>query len=697
VKFFRPSVPAALHPPRNHFAFPFSLFPFPFTSALLRRFPGLGDPPLLWLLSALSLAAAPHIVRLPVWVPVVFLWLALLRLSVPLSTGRHGGPDRLKAASASLKLLIGAGIVAGVYASYGTLIGRDAGVALLILLAGMKLVEIRHGRDYYVATFIGLFLLLTNFFYVQSIPIAVHTLLCVTAFLAALIGFNDDGRILRTGAGIRLAATILLQALPLMLILFLLFPRVPGPLWGLPKDVRAARSGLDDQMTPGAISQLALSDAVAFRVEFDGALPARADRYWRGPVLWFTDGFKWLPDRQPPAAPPLQTRGVPVSYTVTMEPTRKEWLFALELPAKPPPQAEFTHDMQIHGRGQVESRTRYTLVSYPDYTLGASSHAELTRALQLPPGRHSRAAALSADWRADGLNDREIVDRALRMFSEQEFYYTLAPPLLARDPVDEFLFETRRGFCEHFAASFVVLMRAAGIPARVVTGYQGGTLNPIGNYLIVRQHDAHAWTEVWLDEDGWRRFDPTAAVAPGRILDGLENALPGAIVSVPLGLADNEIARGVWERMRNTWDAVNNQWNQWVLGYDQRRQSLFLQRIGLGRLGRAGLMAGLTLAAAAALIAVSMWLFRGRSRERDQAKRLYDRFCRRLARSGLPRRPGEGPLDYVRRAARRFPASAGTIEIIGKLYIAVRYGDLSERLPELRDRVRAFRMAVPEG
>src|SRR5690606_25782031 len=146
-----------------------------------------------------------------------------------------------------------------------------------------------------------------------------------------------------------------------------------------------------------------------------------------------------------------------------------------------------------------------------------------------PAGRHPRAVEMARSWRSQGLGDEEIVDRALRMFNEQEFYYTLQPPLAVDDAIDQFLFETRQGFCEHYAAAFTVLMRAAGIPARVVTGYQGGTLNPVGGYVIVRQRDAHAWAEVWLGEKGWVRVDPTAAVAPNRILGGIETALPDTV------------------------------------------------------------------------------------------------------------------------------------------------------------------------
>lgn len=651
------------------------------------------NPSLAWLVAALTLAAAPHWARTPLWIPVIYLALAAWRLSAPRAV-----PALKQArtwAAVLLNLVLGVGILAGVYASYGTLTGRDAGVSLLILLAAMKLIELRFERDFYVAIFIGLFLLLTNFFYVQSILSALYMGAAAVVFVAALISCNDERCVLNGARRLRLACALLAQALPLMLILFILFPRVAGPLWGLPRDARSGSTGLDDEMAPGAISDLTLSDEVAFRVEFNGAIPPRSELYWRGPVLWFTDGVKWIQDRPRDAEPQFTVQGEPVDYTVTLEPTERNWLFALELPATPPRQGMFSHDMQIRTRAAVQNRLRYTLVSYPDHSLFTSDPAELLRALQLPAGKHLRAASLALGWRGEGLNDAQIVKRALTFFSQEKFFYTLNPPLLLADTIDQFLFETRRGFCEHYAAAFVVLMRAAGIPARVVTGYQGGALNPIGQYLIVRQRDAHAWAEVWLGKEGWVRIDPTAAVAPSRIENGIESALSGSLLDVPLGLEDNVFARTLWEQYRFTWDAVNNRWNQWVLGYDRNRQSLFLARLGLEGIDTPGLVFGLTFAALAMLLAVAAWLFRSGSQETDEARRLYDRFCNRLARFGVARHASEGPEDFARRAGNRLPPQAEAIRAITALYVAARYASRGDVMGALREAVRAFRPTAP--
>ncbi len=661
------------------------------SAAIQRLLPGLSDAPMAWLVSAIVTAAVPPVVRIPIWASGLFFCLCLWRIIL---TDPNGPGFPRGVFGFLLRILLGAVILSGVLTSYGTLTGRDAGVALLILLAGMKLAELQSRRDYFVTILIGLFLLLTNFFFIQSLMSAIYLAFALALFLGALISANDNRAQVFSVPRLRLAGIMLLQALPLMLLLFFLFPRVSGPLWGMPRDVRAGSTGLDDQMTPGAISQLSLSDEVAFRVEFGGALPERRALYWRGPVLWFTDGVKWVPDTLHTGTPALRTSGDPLHYTVTLEPTGKSWIYALEQAPMAPAQATFTHDLQLRTRAPIQNRLRYQLSSYPDYQLTGASEDELRRALQLPPGRHQRALAMAAQWRAENADAARLVDRALTLFNQEPFYYTLNPPMLFNDAVDQFLFDTRQGFCEHYAAAFVVLMRGAGVPARVVTGYQGGALNPVGNYLIVRQRDAHAWTEVWLGNRGWVRVDPTGAVAPERIRQDADSALPGTLLDIPLALQDSAVARNLWERMRFTWDAVNNQWNQWVLGYDQNRQSMLLRRLGFEKIEAHNLVVGLTLTFAAVLIIIAVWMFRQRTRGADPARRIYDRFCRTLARHGFARQPAEGPMAFCQRAERRFAGSAAAIGYITRLYTEVRYARRIDLLPRLQQAVAQFRIAV---
>lgn len=648
------------------------------------------SPALLWLYAGIVLAIGTHVPRIPVWVSALFLLICSARLL-------YSNPDgQLRRHSAPLmKLLavaLAVGILAGIWLSYGTLMGREAGISLLILLAGMKFLEMKTPRDYHIAGFLGLFLILTCFLYSQTIPVACYMLLSVGMLVSALIACNDPGRGLTAVERLLLAGTLLAQALPLMALIFLLFPRIPGPLWGMPRDANSGLSGLSEEMSPGAITRLTESDDIAFRVKFAGETPRKPVLYWRGPVLWTTDGVTWVRSRPRRAAPPrVALDGPGIAYTVTQEPGRSSALFALELPESPPERAFFTHDYQIRSRQPLDQRKQYSLISHTSYRLESGAEEEMGLALQLPYAYHPRAMTLGRSWREAGLPHREIVRSAMRLFNEEPFYYTLTPPAARSDLIDEFLFETRQGFCEHYAAAFVVLMRAAGIPARVVTGYQGGTLNPLDGYLVVRQRDAHAWAEVWLQESGWSRVDPTAAVSPARVNEGIESALPDSILDMPAGFAGSGLLRDVWQRLRNTFEAIDNRWNQWVLSYDGNRQQRVLRGLGLGHMEWRGLLLTLGVLTGLVLSILGILMFRSRPRQEDRARLLYDRFCRRLERIGIPRRAHEGPDDFARRVGILRRDLARPIEEISRLYIEARYAGKKERLADLENTLRGFR------
>ena len=581
----------------------------------------------------------------------------------------------------------------GVYSHYGTLAGRDAGVALLVVLSGFKVLESRTPRDFYIGCFLGYFLVITNFLYTQTIPTALFMCLVISIITACLVTRNDTGKQLSIPARLRLSGALLLQALPIMLVFFLLFPRVPGPLWGLPRDANTGRTGLDDEMAPGSVSQLILSDAVAFRAKFSGLTPEPDQLYWRGPVLWFSDGRKWTTGRgqsgRDPA--PMNSYGTPLRYEITMEPTGKHWLFPLEMPAYIPEDSYLSADFQLKTKLPLRERNRYTLISYTNFRIGTDHPAELQRALQLPAGKHKKTLELARTWRQESNTPGQIIDRTLQWFSREKFYYTLTPPLIGGDSVDEFLFSTRQGFCEHYASAFVTLMRAAGIPARVVTGYLGGELNPVGDYLIVRQRDAHAWAEVWLGEEGWRRIDPTAAVSPARISEGIESALPDSIIDIPLGLENNVIARDLWQRFNNIRDAINYRWNEWVVGYGHRRQIQFLGQFGMGEADWRGMTVGLMAATAVIVLCIAVRLFGQRSTSADPAGRAYDQFCNKLARQGMVRHLSEGPVDFARRVSISRADLDQDVNRITSLYVDIRYGSQAHGLKSLQQQIRKFR------
>ena len=644
-------------------------------------------PSLLWSCIGINLAVLPHFNRIPLWNYLLFVALSLLRLALPPARQAHHSSLILLLG----KIAMGIGIISGILVSYGTLVGRDASVALLIALAGLKFLEAKQERDFYISVFIGFFLILTCFLYSQTIPMAIYMFIVVIFLTAVMITINDPAAFLDISSRLSTAGKIVLQSIPLMLVVFLLFPRVQGPLWGLPRDADKGMTGISDEMSPGSISDLTFSDRIAFRVKFKGAVPVQSRLYWRGPVLWQTDGVKWIQDRPRKSAENLTYKGAAVEYTVTLEPTNQNWFFGLEMPVHPPENAIFTHDMQIRTRTPVRNITQYTLVSHPDYKYDLNDTSELSRALQLPHGYHPRAIALGRSWHNAGLSSRQIVGRAMQMFHDGDFYYTVTPPVYLQDTVDEFLFDSRRGFCEHYAAAFVILMRAAGIPARVVTGYQGGTINNIDDYLVVRQRDAHAWAEVWLEGQGWTRVDPTSAVSPARITEGIADALPDSIIDVPLGLTQNAAARSLWRQIRNTYEAINNGWNQWVLSYDIKRQYTFMKYIGLKNIDWKGLAFWLFLATGIMFLLVSLLLFRSTGKTSDPVRAAYNNFCRKMAGIGIARGTTEGPRDFADRAGRLRRDLEQAIDEITHLYVSVRYAGDVQFFDALRLRVRSFR------
>jgi len=642
----------------------------------------------LWLLCAAILTLLPLTPYLPPWLSGVSA-LALLWRAV-IWWRRTALPSRWL-----LVLLVFGGVV-GIVLQFQTMFGRDPGVAMLVMLFSLKLLELRTLRDGFAAALLSYFLILTQFFYAQSIANAGLAVAGVALTGAALVILNHQAQ--SAQSALRLSGLMLLQSLPFMLVLFVLFPRVQGPLWGLPLDAYGASTGLSDSMTPGSISQLGLSDAIAFRAKFSGAYegkaPPQTSLYWRGPVLTQFDGRTWRVGRLFVRSQlPYENRGGAVAYSVTLEPHNKPWLFALELPGTIPAEASIAHDYQLMAKTPVRSRIRYDMRSYLETTPGEDESGSVLReALLLPERSNPRARALAQSWRSElGGNDQAIVRRMLEYYRSLIFVYTLSPPILGEDSLDEFLFETKRGFCEHFAAGFVFMMRAAGIPARVVTGYQGGEVNPIDGTLIVRQSDAHAWAEIWLKERGWVRVDPTAAIAPSRIESNLAVALPAGDVR-PL-LTRPEF---VWLlHVRYRWDALANIWNQWVLGYNPKRQRDLLASWGMRSPDWQQMTVVLSVLCGTLLLVYSLWAILQRQPVAP-ALLAWNKLSKMLARRGLAREPWEGPHDYARRIANSLSLSekpyAEEVATIADIYAHMRYAQHSPQqaagmLRELESRI----------
>ncbi len=638
------------------------------------------------LLFAVLLAGAPHAHHLPEWVTLLAASLWLWRIYIAHRDLRL--PNRW---------LLGAFTLAGalgVYFHFGSLFGREAGVTLLALMLALKLLETKTRRDAMIVIFLSYFLVITNFLYSQTVLFGAYMLSVVWLITLTMIGFQQRAPRIGWKTAARTSALLLTQAVPLMLVMFLFFPRVQGPLWGLPQDAYSGSTGLSDSMSPGSLSKLGLSDAVAFRARFESEPPNRARLYWRGPVLWDFDGKTWRGGNPiGGSAPEYLGLGDPVQYVVTVEPHNLSWLFAIDLPAVTPEGSHLTPDFQILNSKPVRNRIRYEMTSYVSFRMAPKMvrREELQRGLQLPPAVAPKTRALAQRIRSEAANSHDTLVRALDFFKTRPFFYTLSPPILGSDPVDEFLFNTQRGFCEHYASAFAFLMRAAGVPARVVTGYQGGSLNPVGDYIIVRQADAHAWVEVWLDDQGWVRVDPTAAVSPQRLDSGVAAALP-AEDPVPL-LAREDVA---W--LRHTLyrlDAIANAWNQWVLGYNPERQRNFLSRVGFDDATwrtMATVLLGST--GVVLLMLTGLLLFKLRSKQIDPVQRAWQSFCRKLARRGAARYKSEGPVTYAQRISHQFPQKAGEVSTISDLYVQLRYGRGSgtDDVQKLKMLVAAFRV-----
>ena len=601
-------------------------------------------PALAWLLLAQLLLIAPHLRRLPLWLALVWLLCALWRVQV--FRGLWPLPGR------SIKLLLIAGGLAGIRLSYGGWVGLEPTVALLITGFSFKLVEASSRRDAYLLLFLGYFVALTEFLFEQDMGTALYLLLPVLLLTCALVALQEQEALRVSARPLRKAMALTVQALPLMLLLFLVFPRL-APLWQVPlPGAGPARTGLSEQMEPGSIGQLAQSDALAFRAQFHGAVPPRATLYWRALVLDSFDGRVWRagPGSQRPMARQPAPGGAALEYEIYMEPTQRRWLYALERPVAIDARTELTEDYRLQARSPVFDRFFYRARVHPQAPLTDALSDQRQRFYRaLPAQGNARARTLAQQLRAQTTSTRAFVERVLREFREQPFVYTLRPPPLAEQDIDAFLFETRSGFCEHYAGAFTFLMRAAGVPARVVTGYQGGEINSQNGSVAVRQFDAHAWVEVWLEDSGWQRVDPTAAVAPERIERDLESALAPGEFLAQAPFSAQRYRRFDWlNSLRLRLDELNYAWTRWVLNYRDDTQSDVLQRL-LGEINPARVGALLVGGGALALGVLALLLLRrGAAPKPTPELRLYQRFCARLARRGYPRPPGMPPRAYAR-------------------------------------------------
>lgn len=535
----------------------------------------------LFLLLVIAWVIAPQVANLPIWCSLLALavllwrgWLALTARALPSRWWLLG----------LLLLTVGATLL-----THRTLLGRDAGVTLIVLLLSLKTLELRAQRDAFVVFFLSFFTMLTNFFFSQSLATAAAMLVALLGLLTALVNSHMPVGKPPLREAAKTAAFMALLGAPIMAVMFMLFPRL-APLWGIPGDAMSGRSGLSATMQVGAIATLALDDSIAMRIRFDGDVPPRqSELYFRGPVLSTLVGREWralrsgFPSRMQEAAN-LEVSGPPVQYQVTLEPNNRPWIFVLDAalarPTVPGFDVNMNAELQWLADRPVSDLLRYRVQSFTNFRHGPQRRtAALQDYLELPDGFNPRTLQLAAEMRQDTRYARDpakLIAAVLERLRTGGYSYTLDPGVYGADTADEFWFDRKEGFCEHFASAFVILMRALGIPARIVTGYQGGERNAADGYWIVRQSDAHAWAEVWLVDKGWTRFDPTGIVSPGRIGSVQRLQAPRGVIASALG----NVNPAVWLNLRSAWEAMNNSWNQWVLSYNQTAQLNFLREIG---------------------------------------------------------------------------------------------------------------------
>jgi transglutaminase-like putative cysteine protease len=635
-----------------------------------------------WTLFALAFAMAPHVVFLPVWVTAAFVVCAAWRFVI--EKRRRPLPSTWFRAFLALLCFL------GVLATYSTISGVGPGSALLAVMAALKLLETRKRRDQFVLLFIAIFLVMSSLLreqYLWSLPyLLLGVFLIMAAWLrVSAVATEPVRRSFATGG------RLIMYAVPLAVAMWIFFPRIATPFWAVPMDTGTATSGLSDKMSPGDISSLSLSDAVAFRVTFPGVVPEPRDRYWRGLVLTRFNGRTWTsndPFEGPRVHEQVTGSGETIAYQITMEPTRQPWVFALDMPwSWNLPRTFMGPQQQLARARPIDQRVAYEGESYLDYRTDVALTDYARKWYErVPADSNERTRELAQQMRAEAGTDAAFVEAVLMKFHEEEFFYTLEPPPLGSDPVDRFLFESRRGFCEHYASAFAVMMRSAGIPARVVLGYQGGEMNPMGGHMIVRQSDAHAWNEVWFEGHGWRRVDPTAAVAPDRIEVGRAGSMMGGAASA-WGLS---APSALLHQLTLTWDAMNAKWNEWILGYGPENQDKFMEWLGMDDPDWRKMMFTLVGLVVGIVLLISLILsLRYRSPKRDRAAILYAKFVKR---SGVAPVTGETPAVFAARAESDSKIPAETIDSITTTYLDARYGPTNPAaLRELESAISSLR------
>jgi protein-glutamine gamma-glutamyltransferase len=640
---------------------------------------------LVWILISVVMVMLPQSIRMPVWISLIAAFCVAWRILI--YNGKLSYPSR------PMRILVVLfTLVVSISQMRNIGIGLDSAAALLALGFVFKLIEMQHKRDIYVVICLCFVMSMVGFLYSQSVLSTLYILLCIIVILNAMISLNRSAGQNDHWGTSKMAGIVIIQALPLTVVLFLVFPRI-APLWAVPIQSTGNSTGVTDEMSPGDISQLGRSGDLAFRVQFDGSEPLDHEQlYWRGLVLTEFDGNTWRRGRSRSAFSVASAKadqqmrwdgrieklGAAIKYNVILEPTQKPWLYGLHLAESLNESMFQSRNFELFNDGLVTQRKSYDLQSFiSNRTDVALFDSAREQALELPEGGNERSREFAQSLRASVGSDAEFASAVLAHFAQNEFYYTLNPPLLGEDRIDEFLFDSLEGFCEHYASTFTYLMRAVGIPARVVIGYQGAEANPYENYLMIYQYNAHAWTEVWIEGRGWIRFDPTGAVSPDRIRLGVEAALRDDPAFMQESLFNTSgLGKLGWVRtLRLRLDALEYEWNRRVVNYDEDVQFEFFEKL-FGQVTEQKILLLLMGLASIVILAVALSIiqfdFRNR---RDPVNKYYFRVSNELAKIGLARQKGEGPIAYRDRVIKARPELSKVMTELTATYIGAMYRD----------------------
>lgn len=642
---------------------------------------------IIWLLIAQTAVMLPHIPRLSWWMIAIWLLCAAWRLAM--FRGEAAYPSFL------LRVVVVSLGSVGIAISFGEQGALDVAVAALIFAFSLKLIEVKKRRDLYLVFYLAFFVIAASFLYSQSLFLVLYQIFAVLLVFTGLVATQQASAALSPSHAVRVSAVALGQAIPFLVLMFFLFPRI-GPIWSVSESTVGSTTGMSDSMAPGDVSNLSRSTAMAFTVDLKGTPLAQDQLYWRGITYEDFDGREWSKGQSSrPAVEttgalratmqklPVQLRSTPIDYEITLNGHGAQWLFALPM-AEIRPSGGYKmsgiaalNDFNYRTLEPLQGISIWKVRSSLDFVAEpVMSEQRFKYLTALPKGYNPQTVSMARNMARNSNGSHELVNQLIGLFSSQEYFYSLQPARLGRDSVDDFLFESKVGFCEHYASAATVLLRAAGIPARIVAGYQGGERNPINGTVIVRQQDAHAWTEYWVAGQGWTRFDPTAAVSPDRVLRGLDAALAS---SEGQGIGQTFYQIGFFKGVRQRLDALNYAWQRAFIGFDYKAQESLLQR-WIGEINiRKMLILAIALSTISLTLLAAFTLLRGSRKRLSAEDQLYSDFCQKLAHVGLIRHVTEPPATFALRVAESRPELADETHQITRLYQQIVFQGLRQK------------------